>query len=107
MLRAARSNGSIYVGHTGVPLRSRFDRHRYDIKKRPDNSELAEHFHGKDHRESDMEVFILQTGIADEKRREFLEDKWICRLQTLKDLNTDFHQYAKDMYGLYSKIVGN
>ena len=25
----------------------------------------------------------------------------------MKDLNTDFNQYAKDMYGLYGKIVHN
>ena len=100
-----KKHDSIYVGHTGVALRSRFDRHRYDIKNRPGNSELAEHFHGKNHRESDMEVFILQTGIAEEKRREFLEDRWICRLQTLKDLNTELHQYGKDMYGQFSKII--
>ena len=54
-----------------------------------------------------MEVFILQTGIKDEKHRELLEDKWICRLQTLKDLNTELNQYGKDMYGSYTKIVGH
>ena len=75
---------SIYVGHTGVALRSRFDRHRHDIKNRPGNSELTEHFRRKNHRESDMEVSTLQTGITDEKHRESLEDRCICRLQTLK-----------------------
>lgn len=107
LIYAARckKHNSIYVGHTGVPLRSRFDRHRYDIKKRPENSELAEHFH-KNHQEKDMEISILQTGIADEKHREFLEDRWICRLQTLRDLNTELHQYGKDMYGVFSKITG-
>ena len=52
-----------------------------------------------------MEISILQTGIADEKHREFLEDRWICRLQTLKDLNTELHQYGKEMYGAFSKIT--
>ena len=85
---------SIYVGHTGVALRSCFDWHRYDIKNRPGNSELAEHFHGKNHRKSDKEVSILQTG-----------DRCICRLQTRKDPNTDINQYVKDIYGFYSKIV--
>ena len=51
-----------------------------------------------------MEVFILQTDIKDEKEREFYEDKWICALQTFQSMNTDLHQYARDMYGLYSKV---
>ena len=105
LIYAARckKHGSIYVGHTGVPLCSRFDKHRWDIKNRPGNSDLAAHFH-KNHCDSDLEVFILQTGLPDEKQREFYEDKWICALQTHKDMNTDLHQYAKDMYGLYSKL---
>ena len=106
-----KKHDSIHVGHTGVALRIRFDRHththRYDIRSRPGNSEQAEHFHGKNHRESDMEVSILQTGITNEKHREFLEDRWISRLQTWKYLNIVFNQYAKDMYELYSKIVGS
>ena len=32
-------------------------------------------FTWKKNGESDMEVSVLQTGITDEKRREFLEDK--------------------------------
>ena len=35
----------ICVGHTGEKLRDRFSKHCYDIKYRPDNSELARHFH--------------------------------------------------------------
>ena len=50
-----------------------------------------------------MEVSILQRGITDE----FLEARWICHLQTLKDLNTDFNHYAKDMYCMYSRVVQN
>ena len=98
-----KKHHSIYVGHTGELLQTRFSKHRYDVKSRPGNSELADHFH-KNHQDKDMEVYILQTGLPDEKQREFFEDKWICSLQTLKDMNTDLHQYAKDMYGLYSKV---
>ena len=101
-------HGCIYVGQTGEELRTRFSKHRYDIKSRPKNSELAEHFH-RNHSEEDMEVYILQTDIMDEGKREFLEDKWICRLQTQGALNTDLNQYAKDMYHIHSKVcaVGN
>ena len=63
---------SIYVGHTGEPLQTRFSKHRYDIAKRPKNSELAEHFH-KNHQANDMDIYILQTGLPDEKQREFLK----------------------------------
>ena len=35
----------LYIGHTGEQLSERFSKHRYDIKSRPDNSELAKHFH--------------------------------------------------------------
>ncbi len=34
------------------------------------------------------EVFILQTNLPDESRREFSEDRWICRLQTQEAMNT-------------------
>ena len=33
-----------YIGETGKTLSDRFNRHRYDIKKIPDNCEFAEHF---------------------------------------------------------------
>ena len=98
-----KTHNCIYVGHTGEELQTRFSKHRYDIKSRPGNSELAEHFH-RNHTEEDMEVFILQTDLLDESEREFFEDKWICRLQTQGALNTDLHQYAKDMYHIHSKV---
>ena len=50
-------------------------KHRYDIRKRPENSELAEHFHLNHDPEKDMEVFILQTGLKTEAEREFFEDR--------------------------------
>ena len=86
-------------------MNDRFSKHRYDCKKRPDNSELATHFH-KDHNESDMEVYILQTDLPGEQEREFFEDRWMCLLQTLGEtgINKDTHQYAKDMYVQYSKL---
>lgn len=96
----------ICVGHTGERLCDRFAKHRYDIKKRPDNSELAEHFH-KDHTEDDMEVLILQSGLTKSRsQREWYEDRWICRLQTMQPtgINTEIHQYAKDMYECFGRI---
>ena len=54
-----------------------------------------------------MEVCILETGIETEEERELQEDKWICRLQTVNPhgINKDLHQYGKDMYKTYSRIV--
>ena len=34
----------LYIGDTGEQLSQRFSKHRCDIKKRPDNSELAKKF---------------------------------------------------------------
>ena len=35
----------LYFGQIGEQLSERFSKHCYDIKNRPDNSELAKHFH--------------------------------------------------------------
>ena len=103
-----KKHNKIYVGHTGEQLNDRFSKHRYDIKKRRNNSELANHFH-ENHVDADMEVMILQTDVPSEAQREFLEDKWICRLQTLQPtgVNIETHQYAKDMYSCYGKTILN
>ena len=92
----------LYIGHTKNELRERFGKHRYDIKKRPSNTELSEHL-GKDHKEQDMEVNILQSGIWNKQERELLENKRICLLQTLAPtgINKSVKQYAKDMYTCY------
>ena len=82
----------LYVGHTGNDLANRFGKHRFDIKKRPDNSELAEHFH-TGHALEDMEITILESGITLDEERELLEEKWICRLQTLQPLGLNKQAY--------------
>ena len=94
----------IYVGQTGEKICDRFSKHRYDVKKRPTNTEFAEHFH-KNHTENDLEVVILQTGLKTEEERIHNEDKWICQLQTLhpSGINADVKQYAKDMYNCYKR----
>ena len=96
----------IYVGHTGVELKDRFSKHRYDIRHRPDNTELAEHFHSG-HKDEDMEVCILQSGIWSEEERELLEEKWICRLQTLHPtgINKNIKHYAKAMYTSFKNTL--
>ena len=73
----------IYVGQTSEELRTRVSKHRHDAKHRPDNNELAAHLHVGHNFDNDIEVFVLQSGIMTEPEREFHEDKWIYRLQTL------------------------
>ena len=98
----------IYIGQTGEELRERFSNHRYDTKRRPDNNELAGHFHSEDHSfEKDLEVLILESGLTkSQAQREHCEDRWIARLQTLQEtgINLDINQYAKDMYESFGKI---
>ena len=90
----------------GNDLGNRFGKHRYDIKKRPGNNELAEHFH-TGHALEDMNISILQSGITSDEERELLEEKWICRLQTLQPhgLNKHIKHYAKYMYTSYKNSI--
>ena len=65
-----------YIGQTGKTLSDRFNRHRYDIKKRSDNCELAEHFHDGHDLDKDLSIIILQKFVDDNPReREFYEDR--------------------------------
>ena len=66
-----KKHEKIYVGHTGESFGTRISKHRYDIKKRPENNELATHFH-KDHNlDKGMESFILQENVNDLGKRLF------------------------------------
>ena len=91
----------IYIGHTGEKLSERFSKHKYDVKKRPDNSELASHFHENHDFDRDLEISVLQIINTDAlPMRVHYEDRWICALQTLQPtgLNTEINSYAKEMY---------
>ena len=93
----------LYIGDTGEQLSKRFSNHRYDIKNRPDNSELAKYSHGSHNLNNDLKVTILQKNIKTAAVRRFHEDKWICKVKTLASygLNTEIGDYAKEMYNLY------
>ena len=57
--------------------------HRYGIKSRAGNSELAKHFH-KSHNLNDyLNVTILQNNVKTAAARRYHEYKWICKLKTL------------------------
>ena len=60
-----------------------FSEHRYDIKNRPDNSELAKHFHESHNLNDHCNVTILQNNIKPAAALRYHEDKWICKLKPL------------------------
>ena len=88
-------------------MSERYAKHKYDIKKRPDNNDLASHCH-KDHDiERDLEVFIIEHDIQNLEKRKRCEDKYICKLQTLAGtgMNSDIGAYAKEMYACWTSTL--
>ena len=77
-----QAQGLVYR-HTGEQLSERFSKHRYDIKNRPDNSELAKHFHESHNLINDLNVTKLQNNIKTAAAQKYYEDKWICKLKIL------------------------
>ena len=57
--------------------------HRYGIKSRAGNSELAKHFHESHNLNDDLNVTISQNNIKTAAARRYREDKWACKLKTL------------------------
>ena len=89
-------------------MSDRFSKHKYDIKKRPKQNELAEHCYGTHDPEKDLKVYILDHGIKELGKRELLEDKYICKLQTMPPphgLNVNIHPYAKEMYQSWTSAL--
>ena len=82
---------------------------KHDIKKRPEQNELATHCHGTHDPVKDLEVFIIDHGITDLQARERLEDFYICKLQTMAPhgMNTKINSCAKEMYTSWSAAVKN
>ena len=97
----------LYVGHTEEMMSTRFSKHKYDINKRPKNNELTEHCHGTHDTENDLEIFILDHGIPELGKGKFLEDKYICKLQTIapNGMNVDMGSYAKEIYSSWTTAL--
>ena len=70
-----QAQGLIYWTYRGTTFRTRFSKHRYDIKKKPDNSELAKHFHENHNLSDDLNVTILENNIKTAAARRYHEDK--------------------------------
>ena len=96
----------LYVGHSGDTLAERMYRHRYDIKKRPENNELAEHFHKNHDIGKDLKLYVAHTDINHTPHRVWMEDRVMCQLQSKRPtgLNSDHGAYAKEMYSLWRTI---
>ena len=98
----------IYVGESGKTASTRYSGHKYDINNRPDNCDFAKHCARTPHvLDEDLEFFIIEHGIHDESARKRAEDKYICKLQTLKGtgINCDLGSYAKEMYTSWTSCV--
>ena len=87
----------LFIGHTGEQLSERFSKHHYDIKNRPDNSELAKHFHESHNSNDHLNITILQNNIKTAAARRYHEDKWICKLKRLAQhgLNSEIGDYVQ------------
>ena len=46
------------------------------------NSELAEHFHTGHNMEEDLDITIVQKDLSSTSKREHMENRWMCKLQT-------------------------
>ena len=87
----------LYIGQTGEQLLERFSKHCYDIKNKPDNSELAKHFHQSHNINDNIDVTILQTNIKIAAARRYREEKWISRQKSIVPhvLNTEIGDVLK------------
>ena len=97
----------LYIGHSGNDMSVRWGQHKHDIKKRPDQNELATHCHNHHNIDQDIEIYILAHGIHNDQERERLEDKLICKLQTMgkHGLNEKINPYAKEMYTTWTAVL--
>ena len=87
----------------------RWSKHKYDIVNRPDQNKLATHCHHNHDLEKDIEITILDHGYQLVGERERMEDRYICKLQTLQSngggMNVETHAYAKEMYQLWERAI--
>ena len=73
-----KNHDLLYIGHTGETLSHRFAKHRYDFKKPPEYSELADHFYNG-HSLDDLQLIIHEFTFAKETRTSGAVS-WLCCL---------------------------
>ena len=90
-------------------MASRWSKHKHDIIYRSNQNELVTHCHTNHDLEKDLEVTILDHGFPLLPERERMEDRYICRLQTLqrnnRGMNIETNAYAKEMYQLWERVI--
>ena len=98
----------LYIGESKESLATRFNKHKYDAKKRPKNCDLPGHFQLKDHDfQKNLDVAILKSGFSSDSERKRYEDKMICELGTLfpDGLNREIGNYGNEMYQFTQNIL--
>ena len=89
-------------------LDMRFCGHKYDIKRRPDNCDLAKHCRSSKHDlEKDLGITIIEHGIQHQDRQRGAEDKYICKLQTFQGSGIDksMRSYGREIYTTWKAII--
>ena len=82
----------IYIGQPGDQLNNCFNRHRSDIRCYPDHCELSKHFSSNDcDFEKDLKISALEKVKDSEAKRQYKEDQWIIRLDTLYPNGLNVH----------------
>ena len=74
--------------------------HRYGIKSRAGNSELAKHFHESHNLDDDLNVTILQNNIKTAAARRYHEGKLIWKLETVAP-DTEIGDFVKEWSNFY------
>ena len=95
---------SIYIGQTERTLSTRFNNHRSDVIHQPHVCKLAEHFNRNScSMDTDLRVSVLEQVSGSRALREYKEDRWITRLQTVapNGMNAAF---STDYGPIYNKL---
>ena len=74
----------LYIGQTERTLSTRFNNHRSDVIHQPHVCKLTEHFNQNScSMDTDLQVSVLEQVSGSRALREYKEDRWITRLQTV------------------------
>lgn len=94
----------LYIGQTERTLSSRFNNHRSDVGHQPHVCKLTEHFSRNGCSfQTDLRVSVLEQVSGSRALREYKEDRWITRLQTVAP-NGMNATYATDFGPTYAKL---
>ena len=101
-------HGDIHIWDTGEKPRERLDKHRYDAKNKPNNSELGAHKHKHQHEfDKDVEVLILKGNLHQKHERKLWEDKSIRLLgrKVPTGNNVKLKHYGFELYETFTDLT--